>query len=102
MSSPASSSGLAIVALVSRNRGIGAVDRGDSPQPPQHVRDVRAEHAAVDVGLVDHDEREVREQLVPSSVVGQDPDVEHVRVREDQVAASVRIAVRSWRGVSPS
>ena len=66
---------------------IGAVDRRRPSQPPQDVGDVRAEHAAVHVRLVDDDEREVRQQVVPALVVGQDPDVEHVGVREDEVAA---------------
>ena len=66
---------------------LGAVDRGDSPQPPQHVANVRAEHAAVDVRFVDDHEREVREQVAPRGVVRKDPDVEHVRVGDHQVAA---------------
>ena len=45
---------------------------------------MRAEHAAVDVRLVDDDDREVREEVAPARVVGQDPDVEHVGVREDR------------------
>ena len=66
---------------------LGAVGGGDAPQPPQHVGDVRAEHAAVDVGLVDDDDREVGEEVAPRPVVGQDPDVEHVGVGEDEVRA---------------
>ena len=64
---------------------LGAVGARDPPQPAQDVGDVGAEHAAVDVRLVDHDDREVREEVAPGAVVGQDPDVEHVGVREDQV-----------------
>ena len=66
---------------------LGAVDGRRPPQPPQHVGDVRTEHAAVDVGLVDDDEGEVGEQVAPGRVVGQDPDVEHVGVGDDEVAA---------------
>jgi len=33
---------------------VAAVEAADAAQPPQHVRDVRAEHAAVGVQLVDH------------------------------------------------
>ena len=44
---------------------LGAVGGGDPPQAAQHVGDVRAEHAAVDVRLVDDDDREVREQVAP-------------------------------------
>ena len=64
---------------------LGPVRGGDAPQPPQDVRDVRAEHAAVDVRLVDDDDGEVGEEVRPRGVVGQDPDVEHVGVREDEV-----------------
>jgi hypothetical protein len=38
---------------------LGAVRRGDPPQPAQDPRDVRAEHAAIGVRLIDHDHREV-------------------------------------------
>ena len=48
---------------------------------------MRAEHAAIDVRLVDDDEREIRQQVSPRGVVGKDPDVEHVGVGQDQVAA---------------
>ena len=46
---------------------------------------MRAEHAAVDVRLVDDDVREVREHVAPAVVVREDADVEHVRVREHEV-----------------
>ena len=81
---------------------LGAVDRGDASQAPEHVGDVRAEHAAVDVRLVDDDEREVREQVAPRGVVGQDPDVEHVGVGEDQVASACGSPNAPHAGVSPS
>ena len=71
---------------------LGPVGGGDPPQPPQHVGDVRAEHAAVDVRLVDHDDREVGEHVRPRPVVREDPEVQHVRVGEDHVrlAADLR------------
>ena len=46
---------------------------------------MRAEDAAVDVRLVDDDEAQVREHVAPAVVVGKDADVEHVRVRQDDV-----------------
>ena len=48
---------------------------------------MRSEHAPVHVRLVDDDEGQVREQLGPGWMVGQDPDVEHVRIGEHQVRA---------------
>ena len=83
----ASSTGLAIVARRQQEARLGAVDGGGAAQPAQHVGDVRAEHAAVDVRLVDDDEGEVGEQVAPGGVVGQDPDVQHVGVGDHEVAA---------------
>ncbi len=44
-----------------------------------------SEDAAVDVRLVDDDVAEIREHVRPAVVVGEDADVEHVRVRQDDV-----------------
>ena len=65
--------------------GVGTVEASESTQPPDHVADVGAKDAAVDVRLVDHDVAQVVEHIAPAVVVGEDPDVEHVRVRQDQV-----------------
>jgi hypothetical protein len=46
---------------------------------------MRAEDAAVHVRLVDDHVAEVREDVAPAVVVGEDADVEHVRVGEDHV-----------------
>ena len=62
-----------------------SVDAGQSPEAAQHVGDVRAEDAAVDVRLVHHDEAQVREDVAPAVVMWQDADVEHVRVGQDEV-----------------
>ncbi len=64
---------------------VGVVGERQPAQAPEHVPDVRAEDPAVDVRLVDDDETEVVERVAPAIVVGQDADVEHVRVREDHV-----------------
>ena len=79
---------------------LGPVRGRDPPQPPQHVRDVRAEHAAVDVRLVDHDDREVGEHVRPRPVVGQHAEVEHVRVGEDHVRAPADLRPLLARGVA--
>ena len=62
-----------------------AVEGADPPQAPEHVRDIRAEHPAIRVQLVQDDVAEVLEELHPLGVVGKDPGVEHVRVRDDDV-----------------
>jgi hypothetical protein len=49
--------------------GLGSVDRRCSPQPAQHVGDVRAEDAAVDVRLVNDDVAEVLQHVAPAVVV---------------------------------
>jgi hypothetical protein len=46
---------------------------------------VRPEDAAVDVRLVHDHVAEVLEDVSPAIVVRENPDVEHVRVREDDV-----------------
>ena len=79
---------------------LGAVGRRDPAQPPQHVGDVRAEDAAVDVRLVDDDDGEVGEHVGPRAVVGQHAEVEHVRVREDHVRAAPDLAALLARRVA--
>ncbi len=49
---------------------------------------MRAEDAAVGVRLVDDDPAQVRDEVTPALVVGQEPHVHHVRVGEDQVRAA--------------
>ena len=71
---------------------LGAVDPREPAQPPQDVRDVRAEDAAVDVRLVDDDESEVVEEVAPQVVPRQDADVEHVGVREHEVRPAADLA----------
>ena len=64
---------------------LAAVERADAPQPAQDERDVRAEHAAIGVRLVDHDVRQVRQHVGPAPVVRQHADVQHVGIREDRI-----------------
>ncbi|MEJ7566921.1 MAG: hypothetical protein WKF41_01525 [Gaiellaceae bacterium] len=46
---------------------------------------MRAEDAAIDMGLVDDHEAKVRKHVSPAVVPRKDPDVEHVRVRQQDV-----------------
>ena len=62
---------------------LGAVGRAQPAQPAHDLGDVRAEHATVDVGLVEHDEAQVVQELGPVFVTGQDADVHHVGVRHE-------------------
>src|SRR5581483_2725345 len=78
---------------------LGAVDPREPAEASQDVRDVRAEDAAVDVGLVDDDEAEVVEEVAPELVARQDADVEHVGVREDEVRPAADLAALLGRRV---
>jgi hypothetical protein len=64
----------------------GPVEGTDALQAADDVRDLAAEDAAIRVQLVDDDVLEAGEELPPSSVVGKDPGVEHVRVGQHHVA----------------
>ena len=79
---------------------VGAVDPREPPQPPQHVGDVRAEDAAVDVRLVDDHVGEVREHVAPAVVVREHAHVEHVRVGEDQVRPLAHLPAPVGGGVA--
>ena len=68
-------------------RRMGAVELADAAQPAQHVRDLTAEQAAIGVELVDHDVLQAREEAAPLRVVRQHAGVQHVRVRQHDVAA---------------
>ena len=72
----------------------------DAPQPPQHVAEVAAEHAAIGVQLVDDDVAQVLEQLRPARVVRQDARVQHVGIAEHQVRARPNRPPRVLRRVA--
>ena len=59
--------------------------RDHPPQPPEHHGHVRPEHAPAHVRLVDDHEREPEEEVGPPGVVGQERQVQHVRVGHHQV-----------------
>ena len=71
VSRDADTSGSATVAEASTNVGVGAVHRADPAEPPEDLRDVRAEDAAVVVALVDHDVAQLGEEPRPPCVGGE-------------------------------
>ena len=79
---------------------IRSVVPADALQPPQHVGEVAAEHAAIRVQLVDDDELEVLEQLRPARMVRQDARVHHVGIAEHDVRARADGAARVLRRVA--
>ena len=65
---------------------VRAIEARDAPQPPQHVGQVAAKHAAIGVQFVQHDVAQIFKQPLPARVVRQDPRMQHVRIREYDVA----------------
>ena len=60
-----------------------AVVDGDAAHAPQHVADVRAEHPAVAVALIDDHVGEPAEEPVPPAVPGEQHVVQHVRCGDE-------------------
>ena len=79
---------------------IRSVVPADALQPAQDVRQVAAEHAAIRVQLVDHDEAQVLEQLRPARMVRQDARVQHVGIAEHDVRLAADRAARVGRRVA--
>ena len=57
----------------------------EAAQAAKDHRHVRAEDPPSNMRLVDHDERQAKQEVRPSWVPRQDRGVEHVRVRQDQI-----------------
>ena len=79
--------------------GRRAVVGAHPAEPAEQVGQMAAEHPAVGVHLVDHDEAQVLEELGPLRVVGEDARMEHVRVRDDDVRPGADAAPGVARGV---
>ena len=62
------------------DRGSRALGSGEAQQAAQHVVEVAAEDAAVDVELVDDDPLQVPKERPPAPGLAEDPQVQHVRV----------------------
>ena len=77
-----------------------AVQSTNSPQPPQYTGDLRAKDAAIGVRLVDDHEAQITKEATPDRVVGQDAQMQHVRVGEDDLAALPQPAAAAVRGVA--
>jgi hypothetical protein len=60
------------------------VPRGHAPQTPDHLGDVRAEHAPVHMGLIDDHKGQSAQERRPLLVPRQDRPVQHVRVAVDE------------------
>ena len=63
-------------------RGVAPVALAEAAQAAQHVRNVRPEHAPVDVHFVHDDVAERAQRPRPVRMAGQHADVQHIRVRE--------------------
>ncbi len=71
---------------------VGPVKRAGAAQTAQNMGDVRPEHAPVRVHLVHDHVFEVGEKRAPSGVVGQNADVQHVGVGQNDVRALFDVA----------
>ena len=76
------------------------IELADPLQPAEDISDVRAEHTTVAVQFVDDDERQRLEELRPLGVMRQDRLVQHVRVRDHDIAARAHRLARIARGVA--
>ena len=88
------------MAEASTRVGRGAVPRADPQQPSQQQRDVRAEHPAVGVALVDDDVAQPAQERRPAGVPGQHRAVQHVRVAEHPAAVPPGPVALVERGVA--
>ena len=61
------------------------VKRSETHEAAHNVVHVGAEHAAVNVKLVQHDEPQSPEKRRPIGVMGEDARVEHVGIRDQNV-----------------
>ena len=77
-----------------------SVERRDPLQAANDVGQVGAEHAAVDVQLVDHHEAQSLEELAPLGVMRQHARVQHVRIGDDDAAPFADRAPHGCRRVA--
>jgi len=66
---------------------VGAVEAGDAAQAAKNVGEMTAQNAAVGVQLIENDVTEIFEEADPFRVVRENAGVDHVGIREDDVAA---------------
>ena len=66
--------------------GVAAVKLAQPFQPPEHIGQMTAEHAAVGVNFVDDNVLQIFKQLHPLGMVGQNVGMEHIRVGDHDMA----------------
>ena len=79
---------------------LASVKSRNAAKPPQHVREVAAEDAAVAVQFVENDVAQVFKQARPARVMRQDAGVQHVRVCQYDVALLANRFPRVARSVA--
>ena len=65
--------------------GRGAVMRTNAPQTPEYLGHMAAQNAPIGVDFVDDHEAQAAEKLGPGVVIRQKPQVQHVRVADEDV-----------------
>jgi hypothetical protein len=79
---------------------LGAVVEADPPEAVEQVGDVAAEDAPQGVELVDDDVAQPHEERRPAVVVGEHPDVEHLRIGQHHVGCPPEGGPFLHRGVA--
>ena len=72
----------------------------DAEESTQNCRDVSAEDASIGVNLVDDDVAQVREEVGPLRMIGQNRRVKHVWIRQDQIRFVANAATLGGRRVT--
>ena len=80
--------------------GIAAVMAAESAQSAQHIGNVAAEDASIDMHFVQADPAQTRQKPGPLWVVGQNAAVEHIWVGQQQAGLSAHRRARCRQGVA--
>ncbi len=72
----------------------------DAAEPPEDVRQVAAEHAAIGMQLVDDDVAQILEQLRPAGMMRQDARMQHVGIAEHDMRPPANRPARILRRVA--
>ena len=91
-----------MVAEAQNKLGSGAVNFAQPAQPPQDQGHMRAENAAVDMGFIHHHISQAAQKARPGLMIGQDAEVQHIRVGKEDPGVLFDLRPLSSAGVSPS
>ncbi len=78
--------------------GVGTVEGRQAAQTAQHHAHVGSKDPAIAVGLVHHHVAQAGKESAPAAVIGQEPQVQHVRIREQEGGRLALDAAAGRRG----